>query len=54
MQERSDDKKKKPEEPKKPKPELQSSMSDPGHTPGTAEGDRRKIEESLGERPSTP
>ena len=29
-------------------------LSDPGPTPGTAEGERTKIEEALGERPSHP
>ena len=50
MNTRSEPQKKDQQAPKKP----EVRASDPGHTPGSAEGDRAKIEESLGERPSRP
>jgi hypothetical protein len=48
---RNDPPKKERETPKKPEP---IRLSDPGHTPGSAEGERESMKEALGERPSLP
>jgi hypothetical protein len=51
MNQRTEPQKKEQGAPKKPETVR---LSDPGNTPGTAEGDRTTIEEALGERPSHP